>query len=86
MRPGYLRLNGIPYSANATLTEYFDRVPGPNSPPAPGGSSWLIVFSVVEDPVNLLQPFITSQHFKLEPDGSKWKPRPCETTLPIRGK
>ena len=86
MRPGYLRLNGVPYGADATLTEYFDRVPGPNSPPAPGGSSWLIVTSVVEDPVNLLQPFITSTHFKLEPDGSKWKPRPCETTLPIRGR
>jgi hypothetical protein len=86
MRPGYLRINGVPYGADATLTEYFDRIPGPNSPPPPGGGSWLIVTSVVEDSVNLLQPFITSTHFKLEPDGSKWKPRPCEVTLPIRGK
>src|SRR5262245_28393592 len=33
MRPGYLRRNGIPYSANAVLTEYFDRfdVPGGES-------------------------------------------------------
>ena len=30
MRPGYLRRNGVPYSANAVMTEYFDRleVPG----------------------------------------------------------
>ena len=86
MKPGYLRLNGVPYSEKATLTEYFDRVPGANSGPAPYGASWLMVFSVVEDPVNLTQPFITSEQFKLEPDGSKWKPRPCTSTLPIRGK
>jgi len=30
MKPGYLRKNGVPYSANAVMTEYFDRldVPG----------------------------------------------------------
>jgi len=26
MRPGYLRKNGVPYSANAVITEYFDRL------------------------------------------------------------
>ena len=26
MRPGYLRKNGVPYSANAVLTEYFVRL------------------------------------------------------------
>ena len=44
MRPGYLRRNGVPYSANARVTEYFNRVNEPN------GDSWLIVTTMVEDP------------------------------------
>jgi hypothetical protein len=72
LRPGYLRKNGVPYSANAMLTEYFDKVPGPN------GTEWLIVKTIVEDPQYLTQPFIISTHFKKEPDGSKWSPAPCE--------
>ena len=36
MRPGYLRKNGAPYSANAGLTEYYDRYTGPN------GDEWLV--------------------------------------------
>jgi hypothetical protein len=31
-----------------------------------------------EGPQYLSQPFITSTHFKREPDGSKWMPAPCE--------
>ena len=30
MRAGYLRKNGVPYSENATVTEYFDVSPLPN--------------------------------------------------------
>jgi hypothetical protein len=33
MRPGYLRKNGVPYSGNAKLTEYFIRFDVPNSTP-----------------------------------------------------
>ena len=29
-------------------------------------------------PRYLSQPLITSSHFKREPDGTKWMPRPCE--------
>src|SRR6185436_14547300 len=36
MRPGYLRKNGIPYSANATLEEWYDRFTEPN------GDDWLV--------------------------------------------
>jgi hypothetical protein len=35
------------------------------------------VTSTVEDPVYLIQPFQSASHFRKEPDGSKWKPRPC---------
>src|SRR5690348_2730858 len=30
LRAGYLRKNGVPYSENATVTEYFDIAPHPN--------------------------------------------------------
>jgi hypothetical protein len=77
-REGYLRKNGVPYSANATITEYFDKVG-----PEPNGDVILLVRTVVEDPKYLQLPFITSTHFKLEKDGSKWNPSPCKIDPPI---
>ena len=71
MRPGYLRRNGVPYSADATLTEYFDVAPHPS------GGQVLIVTAVVDDPRYLQRPYIVSSHFKKEADGSKWDPSPC---------
>jgi len=71
MRPGYLRKNGVPYSEDAVLTEYFDRVPAPN------GDEWLVVTTIVEDPAYLTTPFITSTHFRREADGEAWSPEPC---------
>jgi hypothetical protein len=70
--PGYLRKNGVPYSANTILTEYFTRTNEPN------GDSWLLLTSVVEDPTYLFSDFLTSDHFKREPDGSRWSPNQCE--------
>jgi hypothetical protein len=72
MRAGYLRKNGVPYGANANLTEYFDVSPSP-------GGQLLVVTTVVDDPQYLTQPFIVSSHFKKEADGSKWDPTPCST-------
>jgi hypothetical protein len=77
MREGHLRKNGIPYSADAVVTEYFDRVG-----PEPNGDVFLIVRTVVEDPKYLDQPFITSTNFKLEPNGSKWNPTACKIDPP----
>ena len=71
VRPGYLRKNGVPYSGDAVLTEYFTRFAEPN------GDTWLVVMSIVEDPQYLTQPFITSTHFKKQPDASGWSPSPC---------
>ena len=70
MRPGYLRKNGVPYSADAVLIEYFDRVEHL-------GSSYLILTSVVDDPKYLSDEFITSEQYRLEPNGAKWNPTPC---------
>jgi hypothetical protein len=71
IKAGYLRKNGVPYSANAVLTEYYDRTIEPN------GDSWLIVTTIVDDPMYLNVPFITSTHFKKQADASGWNPTPC---------
>ena len=68
---GWLRKNGVPYSERTSMLEYWDRVTFPN------GDSWLIVTSVVSDPLYLVNEYTTSMHFKREPDGSKWDPHPC---------
>lgn len=72
LKPGYLRTNGVPYSEEATLTEYFDRISEP-------GNELLVVTTTVEDPVYLNRPFMTSVHFKKEADNSGWHPTPCTT-------
>ena len=72
MKPGYLRKNGVPYSGNAVMTEYIDRTMEPD------GLSYLIVTTVVDDPQYLQQPFITSTHYKKQPDAKGWNPTPCE--------
>lgn len=70
MKAGYLRTNGVPYSGDAVLTEFFDRVDVQGTP-------FLILTTVVEDPKYLAEAFITSEQFKWERDGSKWDPTPC---------
>jgi hypothetical protein len=71
MKAGYLRKNGVPYSENAVVTEYFDRHNESN------GDQWFTVTTVVDDSRYLQQPFITSTGFKKEADGGKWRPTPC---------
>jgi len=71
---GWLRRNGVPYSEDAVVTEYFDRFAAPN------GDEWLAVTTMVTDPKYLNTDFVTSSHFKKEPDGSKWSPSPCKTS------
>ena len=71
MKAGYLRRNGVPYSADAVMTEYFDRFDIPN------GDSLLVVSTEIVDPTYLAAPFWTSTHFKRQNDASGWNPRPC---------
>jgi hypothetical protein len=73
LRPGYLRKNGVPYSANATVREYWE------VHAVPGGDTWLVDTMTVTDPQYLQMDWITSVNFKKEPDGSKWDPSPCST-------
>lgn len=71
LRPGYLRKNGVPYSDRATMTEYFNVFKEPN------GTDWFVITTIVEDPVYLNSPWVTTPNFKREPDGAKWNPTPC---------
>jgi hypothetical protein len=71
MRPGYLQKNGVPYSAQASMTEYFDVVKEEN------GDQWLVVKSVIEDPVYLTRSLIRSTHFRKQADAKGWNPTPC---------
>jgi hypothetical protein len=71
LRAGWLRPNGVPYSAQARITEHFMRFAVPES------GEWLTVRTVVDDPAYLVQPFMTSTNFKQEADGAKWNPKPC---------
>ena len=76
MRPGYLRRNGVPYSENAVLEEYFDRFAEPN------GDEWLVVDSILRDPRYLTQPYVNSVAFKKIADRSGWDPTPCRIDRP----
>jgi hypothetical protein len=74
MKAGYLRKNGVPYSENARVTEYFD------VSPMPGNGQLIVVTTMVDDPRYLTQSFVVSSQFKKEADGSKWDPTPCSAT------
>jgi hypothetical protein len=71
LRPGYLRKNGVPYGADATLTEYWDLIEEPT------GEQRILLLLIVEDRIYLQQPWIVPVHFKKESDGTKWDPTPC---------
>ncbi len=74
IRPGYLRKNGVPYSAYVTVTEHYNVVRGLND------DQFLVITTIVEDPQYLTQPFITSTNFRKQRDQSGWNPSPCSTT------
>jgi hypothetical protein len=71
MKPGYLRRNGVPYSADAVITEYVDRFD------LPDGDALMVVSTEVVDPTYLTQPFWTSTHFRKQRDATGWNPTPC---------
>ena len=72
MRPGYVQRNGVPYSENAVVTEFFNRANETS------GESWLIVTTTIEDPRYLAARWTRSSHFKKVPDGSAFNPLPCD--------
>ena len=70
LRPGYLRKNGVPYSASTVLNEYFVRL-------ADKGEQYLALTIMVDDPIYLQQPFIKTYQYKKQRNNSGWNPTPC---------
>jgi hypothetical protein len=70
LAPGYLRRNGIPYSDKTTVTEYFDVIKEQEA-------DWIVVKTIVADPQYLAGRFITSTHFRKQPDAAGWAPSAC---------
>ena len=74
LKAGFLRKNGVPYSENASVTEYYEVVAQPD------GSPLLMVTISTTDPEYLRTPFVISSQFKKEPNEAKWKPSACSAT------
>jgi hypothetical protein len=74
LKAGYLRKNGVPYSDDAVVTEYFDIARERN------GDQLLVVTTIVDDPKYLRQSFIISSQFKRQPDATGWEPTTCSST------
>lgn len=70
MRPGYIHKNGVPFSENAVLTEYFTVI-------TDRGVSYLVDTLMLEDPKYLTQSFVRSAQYKKQADGTGWNPTPC---------
>jgi hypothetical protein len=77
LRPGYLQKNGVPYSANAVVEEFYDTFTDPYVK-----NTWLTVTAVVTDPQYLVEPLFTHAHFKKVADASGWDPTPCRANEP----
>lgn len=70
LMPGFLRTNGVPYSASTELTEYY------NTHSAFGRDGFTVT-TIVHDPVFLSEDFVTSTTFSKLENGSDWRPTPC---------
>ena len=69
-KPGYLQKNGVPYSANAMLTEYFDVINDPVG-------DYIVDSITVEDPTYLTAKYETAVTFKKQANANGWNPQPC---------
>jgi hypothetical protein len=72
LRPGYLRKNGVPYSADTVVNEYYDYHKEPN------GAEWITITTVVQDPHYLTTNWVTSTDFRKQADAANWHPAPCK--------
>ena len=71
LRAGYLRKNGVPFSENAFMTEYYNLMVEND------GNQYLVIQTFVADPRYLTGHFVRTLQFKREPDGSKRNPVAC---------
>ena len=74
LKAGFLRKNGVPYSENTTVTEYYELITMPD------GTPLLVATISTSDPTYLRQPFVISSQFKKESSDAKWHPTECSAT------
>ena len=72
MKPGYATRNGVPFSSNAILTEYYDLVKEKS------GVEYLILTSSLDDSTYMTQPMWTATHFKKQADSAGFVPVGCD--------
>jgi hypothetical protein len=71
LKAGFLRKNGVPYSENTSLTEYYDLIKEPNGDPL------MVVTIVTTDPLYLRQPFVITSQYKKQASDAGWNPTAC---------
>ncbi len=74
LRAGYLRKNGVPFSEQAFMTEYYNLIVEDD------GSQYLVIQLYVADPRYLTGHWVRTVQFKREPDASKRNPTPCSAS------
>ena len=74
LKTGFIRRNGVPASDKATLTEHVVR-----------HGSYLSVFRIVDDPIYLDEPFVTSSTWWRDPLQRLPSPPPSTIVEEIRG-
>lgn len=74
LRAGYLRKNGVPFSENAFMTEYYNLITEED------GNQYLVIQTYVDDPTYLLAHFVRTLQFKREQNGSKRAPMACSAS------
>lgn len=77
LRAGYLRRNGVPFSEDAFMTEYYNLIVEDD------GNQYLVIQTFVDDPRYLNGHFVRTLQFKREPDGSKRAPLDCEAAMAL---
>ena len=71
LKAGFLRKNGVPYSENTNLVEYFDMIKEPNGDPL------IVVTIITTDPLYLRQPFVVTSQYKKQATDAGWNPTAC---------
>jgi hypothetical protein len=74
LRAGYLRKNGVPFSEDAFMSEYYNLIVEED------GSQYLVIQTFVEDAKYLTRHFVRTLQFKRERDASKRTPVACSAS------
>lgn len=69
--PGYLRRNGVPYSRDAFMTEYFNLIAEDD------GNEYLVIQTFVDDPTYLREHFVRTMQFRRERNAARRAPLDC---------